>query len=194
MPRSSPPAEAPRAPAAPVTPPAFPPVDDDPFAPAPARDKKPTTAPAQPAPAAPAAPANDDPFAPAPGATSVPKSAEPDSDDPFAPAPPARSERNSRPQSTAPTALTPADKLADLVPLDAQGRLAIREWADSTGHFRVKGRLVLLLEGKVRLLKETGRTTTVPVERLSAADRAYVAEVVARYGSDLELLDQLAAR
>jgi len=60
--------------------------------------------------------------------------------------------------------------------------------------FRVQGRLVLILEGKVRLLKETGRTTTVPMERLSADDRAYVAGVIARYGSDLERLDQLAAR
>lgn len=53
---------------------------------------------------------------------------------------------------------------------------------------------MIILDGKVRLLKESGRTTTVPTERLSATDRQYVAEVIARYGSDLSALDQLAAR
>ena len=43
----------------------------------------------------------------------------------------------------------------------------------------------------MRLLKETGRTTTVATERLSPADREYVADVVARYGNDLSALDQL---
>lgn len=69
-----------------------------------------------------------------------------------------------------------------------------REWVDDSGTFHVKGRLILILDGKVRLLKETGRTTTVPMERLSAADRQYVDEVISRYGSDLTQLQQLAAR
>ena len=72
--------------------------------------------------------------------------------------------------------------------------LPIREWTDNSGQFRVKARLVLILDGKVRLLKESGRTTTVQSERMSAADRQYVAESIARYGSDLSALDQLAAR
>jgi hypothetical protein len=137
---------------------------------------------------------NDDPFAPVPAATSAPKAAVPDNDDPFAPLPPSQPAPTSRPKVAAPTAVTPTEKLADSPPLDANGKLPVREWTDSSGYFRVQGRLVLILEGKVRLLKETGRTTTVPVERLSAADRAYVAAVVARYGTDLEQLDQLAAR
>jgi hypothetical protein len=70
----------------------------------------------------------------------------------------------------------------------------MRQWVDNSGEFRVKGRLILILEGKVRLLKETGRTTTVPMERLSDADRRYVEEVISRYGTDLEQLDKLAAR
>ena len=70
----------------------------------------------------------------------------------------------------------------------------MRQWVDHSGTFRVQGRLILILEGKVRLLKETGRTTTVPMERLSDADQRYVAEVISRYGSDLTQLQQLAAR
>jgi hypothetical protein len=58
----------------------------------------------------------------------------------------------------------------------------------------VKGQLILILEGKVRLLKETGRTTTVPLSRLSEGDRQYVEEVISRYGTDLSQLGQLAAR
>jgi hypothetical protein len=48
------------------------------------------------------------------------------------------------------------------------------------------------MDGKVRILKETGRTTTVSLERLSAADRAYVEQLLVRYGSDLAV--KLAAR
>jgi SLA1 homology domain 1, SHD1 len=70
----------------------------------------------------------------------------------------------------------------------------VRQWVDDTGTFRVKGRLILILDGKVRVLKETGRTTTVPLTRLSAADRQYVEDVISRYGSDLTQLGQLAAR
>jgi hypothetical protein len=70
----------------------------------------------------------------------------------------------------------------------------MRQWVDDTGTFRVKGQLILILEGKVRLLKETGRTTTVPLTRLSAADRQYVEDVISRYGTDLTQLGQLAAR
>jgi hypothetical protein len=38
----------------------------------------------------------------------------------------------------------------------------------------VRGRLIAILDDKVRILKETGRTTTVPMTRLSTADRQYV--------------------
>lgn len=50
----------------------------------------------------------------------------------------------------------------------------MRLWHDDTGEFAVRGKLILLMPGKVRLLKDTGRTTTVPLDRLSKADLAYV--------------------
>jgi hypothetical protein len=73
-------------------------------------------------------------------------------------------------------------------------QLPLRQWTDNSGTFKVTARLILVLDGSVRLLKETGRTTTVPFARLSAADRQYVTEIVARFGKDLTNLDQLAAR
>jgi hypothetical protein len=69
----------------------------------------------------------------------------------------------------------------------------MRQWVDDSGSFRVEGRLILILDGKVRLLKETGRTTTVPLTRLSNADQRYVEEVISRYGSDLSQQGTLAA-
>ena len=78
--------------------------------------------------------------------------------------------------------------------LDSEGRLPVREWTDNSGQFRVQGRLTLILEGKVRLLKETGRTTTVPLDRLSPADRDYVEEVIRQHGAELSRLSLVAAR
>jgi hypothetical protein len=144
----------------PVAEPAFPPTDDDPFA----------------------------PVAPNRG----PAVKQPDADDPFAPLPPAAPQ--SRRQAASPTTVQRGWQLADPLLPAADGRLAVREWADASGQFRIQARLIQVLEGKVRLLKDTGRTTTVALEKLSSNDRAYVAEVVARYGSDLTKLDQLAAR
>lgn len=136
------------------------------------------------------APVNDDPFAPLPAANRSPAVSQPDADDPFAPLKPAQPTKSSAPIAAEPTTL----KLADALVPDASGRLPLRQWSDNSGQFRVQARLVLILDGKVRLLKESGRTTTVPTARLSAADQQYVAEVVSRYGSDLTKLDQLAAR
>lgn len=145
-----------------VRPPAFPPVDDDPFAPLP----------------------------PAP-ATAAPRSTRPIDDDPFAPVNPAPA---TQPKSAPPIAAEPTSKRVDPLALAADGRLPLRHWTDNSGQFQVQARLMLILDGKVRLLKETGRTTTVPTERLSAADQQYIAEIIARYGRDLTALDQLAAR
>jgi hypothetical protein len=135
-------------------------------------------------------PTQDDPFAPI-APSHAPAVKQPDADDPFAPLPAAP---QSRRKPASPTTVQRGSQLADPLTPAAEGRLTLREWVDGSGHFRVQARLILVLDGKVRLLKETGRTTTVALERLSAADRAYVAEVVARYGSDLTKLDQLAAR
>ncbi len=146
-------------PAAPVVPPAFPPVADDPFAP------------------------------PAP-AVATPKNTETHEDDPFAPLKPAT---QSEAKPVAPIAAEPTMKRIDPLQLGPDGQLPARQWSDSSGQFQVKGRLLLILDGKVRLLKETGRTTTVPTERLSEGDRAYVEEVISRYGKDLAKLGELAA-
>jgi hypothetical protein len=86
------------------------------------------------------------------------------------------------------------DIFADPFQTSADGQLPMRQWVDDSGTFQVKGRLILILDGKVRLLKETGRTTTVPIQRLSDADRQYVEEVISRYGDDLAELAKLAAR
>jgi hypothetical protein len=86
------------------------------------------------------------------------------------------------------------DPFADPFQTSVDGKLPMRQWVDDSGSFQVKGRLILILGGKVRLLKETGRTTTVPMDRLSDADRQYVEEVISRYGTDLTELSKIAAR
>lgn len=156
------------------------PTEDDPFAP-------PAT---PPKPAAPVPGSERDPFAPGPATPPAPAPATPPKppavdDDPFAPAPAA-------PMAPKPT--TPAAPAVDDDPfkISAEGTLATREWVDDSGTFRIRGRLIAVLDGKVRILKETGRTTTVPLERLSQADREYVSGLITRYGDDLE--DRLAAR
>jgi hypothetical protein len=53
-------------------------------------------------------------------------------------------------------------------------REPMRLWTDNTGKFQVRARLLVILDGKVRLLKDTGRTTTVPFNRLSKGDLAFV--------------------
>jgi hypothetical protein len=49
-----------------------------------------------------------------------------------------------------------------------------RVWSDNTGTFSVTARVAIIFADCVRLLKENGRTTTVPIRRLSEADRLYV--------------------
>lgn len=61
----------------------------------------------------------------------------------------------------------------------------MRNWSDNTGTFEVEGRLIAILDGHVRLLKDTGKTTTVPMRRLSDADKKYVEEVITRHGQKL---------
>jgi exonuclease VII small subunit len=80
-------------------------------------------------------------------------------------------------ESTAAEALMPDD----------HGRLPMRQWSDNSGQFRVTACLSLILDGKVRLLKESGRTTTVPTERLSDLDQQYVVDVVEIYGTGLTM-------
>ena len=67
----------------------------------------------------------------------------------------------------------------------------MRHWTDNTGTFAVNGKLIAILDGKVRLLKENGRTCTVPMRRLSKSDADYVQMVVAKLGQGVL---QLASR
>jgi hypothetical protein len=49
-----------------------------------------------------------------------------------------------------------------------------REWVDNTGDYSVKARLVVIYPDRVRLIKENGKFTSVPMSRLCNADRDYV--------------------
>jgi hypothetical protein len=50
----------------------------------------------------------------------------------------------------------------------------MRIWVDSTGKYSCRGRLVRFMDNHVRLLKENGRTSTVPLARLSVTDLQFV--------------------
>ncbi len=50
----------------------------------------------------------------------------------------------------------------------------VRTWTDNSGLYRVNGKLAVILDAKVRILKENGRITTVPFARLSRADLDFV--------------------
>ena len=64
---------------------------------------------------------------------------------------------------------------------------------DNTGLYEVQGRLIEIQDNHVRLLKETGRTCTVQLRRLSTADAQYVQQIAAVYGRGL-IADQFASR
>lgn len=70
--------------------------------------------------------------------------------------------------------------------------LPMRTWVDNTGDYQVEARLVVITADSVRLLKENGRTTTVPMSRLSDEDRDYVEQMIAQIGYGE--LGQFAAR
>jgi len=63
--------------------------------------------------------------------------------------------------------------------------LPMRPWVDDTGHYRVNARLIEIGRDFVRLLKENGATSTVPMNRLSVADRDYVGVQLAKHGHGL---------
>ena len=85
------------------------------------------------------------------------------------------------------------DLFSQTQPASRPRELSMRHWNDNTGLFSVEGRLVEVLDGKVRLMKVNGRTCTVEMRRLSAIDAEYVQQIVATYGRDL-MGAQLAAR
>jgi len=70
--------------------------------------------------------------------------------------------------------------------------LSMRTWVDNTGKYRVTAKLVAILDGQVRLLKDSGKTTTVDMNRLSQADQQYVQVLAGQFGS--ATIGQIAAR
>jgi hypothetical protein len=52
--------------------------------------------------------------------------------------------------------------------------MEMRTWVDNTGKYSCRGRLVRFLDGQVQLIKDNGRSTTVPLHRLSADDLNFV--------------------
>lgn len=52
--------------------------------------------------------------------------------------------------------------------------LALRRWTDNTGSYQVDARMLSVSGTHVKLMKATGRTTTVPLSRLSSADLEFV--------------------
>ena len=49
-----------------------------------------------------------------------------------------------------------------------------KTWVDNTGTYQVKARLAMIYSDKIKLVKESGKTTTVPLNRLSDRDFSYV--------------------
>ncbi|MEX0866509.1 MAG: SHD1 domain-containing protein, partial [Pirellulales bacterium] len=58
-----------------------------------------------------------------------------------------------------------------------------RVWVDNTGEYEVRGTLAYLLPGHVRLLKDNGRYTTVPLDRLSERDLSVVQQQASQIAS-----------
>lgn len=50
----------------------------------------------------------------------------------------------------------------------------MRNWSDNTGRFSITARLLAVMGTHVKLFKESGEITTVPIRRLSVTDKAYV--------------------
>ena len=68
---------------------------------------------------------------------------------------------------------------AAVEPVDPLASTEVRTWRDNTGNFEVTGRLVVVFPDKIRLLKDNGRFSTVPLRRLSQEDRQYVEQTLA---------------
>jgi SLA1 Homology Domain 1 (SHD1) protein len=59
-------------------------------------------------------------------------------------------------------------------PADEAATNSMRLWSDNTGKFQIYARLITVGKDHVRLLKDTGKYTTVPFNRLSHSDLAFV--------------------
>lgn len=76
------------------------------------------------------------------------------------------------PEGAPPKVATPAVAVAPPVPA-----ITVRTWSDPTGTHKIEATYLALEEGKVRLRRQDGREIAVPLEKLSAADQQYVAQV-----------------
>ncbi len=94
-----------------------------------------------------------------------------------------------QPQTSEPEATKPAKQEKEVDELDAlfgvsavakpadfQGA-EFRVWVDNSGAYQIKARLSVIYSDKVKLLKDNGKFTTVPLSRLSEADFGYVSWV-----------------
>jgi len=52
----------------------------------------------------------------------------------------------------------------------------VREWSDSTGKFKIKGKLIGVTGNKITLERPDGKQLEIEVKKLSAADQKYVAD------------------
>jgi hypothetical protein len=69
------------------------------------------------------------------------------------------------------------DKLfgvGSFVPPPSFNGAEFRQWVDNTGAYSIKARLSVIYIDKIKLLKENGKFTTVPLSRLSERDFGYV--------------------
>jgi len=75
-----------------------------------------------------------------------------------------------------PAPLEPAPAAVEPVQVAAavEAPHAMRVWVDNTGSYKVNARLVTVGDNTVRLLKDTGKYTTVRFDRLSADDLNFV--------------------
>lgn len=54
----------------------------------------------------------------------------------------------------------------------------LRTWTDSTGKYKIEAEFVEILDGKVRLKDKDGKTVSLPLAKVSDADRAYLRELL----------------
>ena len=65
--------------------------------------------------------------------------------------------------------------------------MPFRTWWDDTGAYQTVGRLLIIEERQVRLLKSNGRTCTVGFDRLSDEDLEYIQQEVEQYQESLKV-------
>jgi hypothetical protein len=64
-----------------------------------------------------------------------------------------------------------ATELAKAQAAQPNASLGLRTWTDASGKFKVEAELLGVQEGKVRLKRPNGKEVTIPIDKLSAADR-----------------------